>query len=465
LRIRRDNTDFVVAMVNYKRQHFVPKFYLKCFSSNGLIQIYNTKSKQFHELPYGSVCSKDYFYSKIPEGERSFSQMESEWNRILSIIIRNADLNDLTCQDYTLLLFFITFQNARTKKGKMEVERHFNELINYIYKPFLDKSLKEAGVDPKSIDKWKIALVGPHHAFYMQCALQCAPFLISDLRPIIFINRTNINFIVSDSPIILYNSFFNYPEGPGTSGLQSPGLQIFCPLSPKLMLVLYDDKFYNFKSSFNQKLYMDLEKDIDALNSLQFFSCSDNIFFTDKDDNENVKKLHESIEHFIEEDYFGLEKLRISGKSSENLRETIMTYMRDIDYRLVLSSMIFTPNAGAVDIARDFNLVRYAKENFNFEDDNQIDRLFYLGEIAVSPKADKEEVNENLINILSRHVSGDWGEVDDKVKERNNKAIEDGSIILSSYTLSSGRKIFVRTEAADSLGNRSLTNVLTAEEL
>ncbi|VVB64668.1 Uncharacterised protein [uncultured archaeon] len=160
-----------------------------------------------------------------------------------------------------------------------------------------------------------------------------------------------------------------------------------------------------------------------------------------------------------------MEKLRISEKTSGNLRETIMTYTRDINYRLILSSMIFTPNAGAVDIARDFNLVKYAKENFNFDDEDQIERLFYLGEIAVSPKADQEEVNENLINILSRHVSGDWGEVDDKVKERNNKAIKDGSIILSSYTLSSGRKIFVRTEAADSLGNRSLTNVLTSEEI
>ncbi len=121
MRFRARLYRLVIAMVNYKRQHFVPKFYLKYFSSNGLIQIYNTKSKQFHELPYGSVCAKDYFYSKIPETERSFSQLESEWNRILSIIIHDADLNKLTNQDYTLLLFFITFQNSRTKRGKMEV--------------------------------------------------------------------------------------------------------------------------------------------------------------------------------------------------------------------------------------------------------------------------------------------------------------------------------------------------------
>jgi len=122
---------------------------------------------------------------------------------------------------------------------------------------------------------------------------------------------------------------------------------------------------------------------------------------------------------------------------------------RDIDYKLELSFMIFNPNAKAIDIARDFSIVDFVKQYFDSQE-NEIDMLFYAGEIIVEPGADKilflERPDEDLTDILERHVCGDWGEVCQEEKKRNDKALQNGSKIISAYTLSSNKN---RTYAFD----------------
>ena len=59
---------------------------------------------------------------------------------------------------------------------------------------------------------------------------------------------------------------------------------------------------------------------------------------------------------------------------------------------------------------------------------------------------------------MSRHKRGDWGDVDEEDKEMNNKALEDGDRLLSSYKC--GDTVFwIITEA-----DRSATTVLLPEE-
>src|SRR5579872_5323300 len=57
--------------------------------------------------------------------------------------------------------------------------------------------------------------------------------------------------------------------------------------------------------------------------------------------------------------------------------------------------------------------------------------------------------------FISRHVAGDWGELDEEDRRENELSGKEGFRILSAYTLSDGTKIWIITEA-----DRSATTIL-----
>jgi hypothetical protein len=78
-----------------------------------------------------------------------------------------------------------------------------------------------------------------------------------------------------------------------------------------------------------------------------------------------------------------------------------------------------------------------------------------IGVIAAFAVALDEEPG----SYLARHANGDWGEVDEHDREANEYAVENGLRVLSAYTLSSGEKIWIITEA-----DRSSTTILLPSE-
>jgi hypothetical protein len=69
-------------------------------------------------------------------------------------------------------------------------------------------------------------------------------------------------------------------------------------------------------------------------------------------------------------------------------------------------------------------------------------------------------------NCLLRHISGDWGDLDDDDKQANEDALTYGSRIFSAYLLPSfdNLKIWIITEAANSHGERYGTTILFPSE-
>ena len=61
--------------------------------------------------------------------------------------------------------------------------------------------------------------------------------------------------------------------------------------------------------------------------------------------------------------------------------------------------------------------------------------------------------------LLTRHVTGDWGDLPDEDKEENELSVEEGFRILSAYNLQIGRKVWIITEA-----DRSVTTILLPED-
>jgi hypothetical protein len=68
-------------------------------------------------------------------------------------------------------------------------------------------------------------------------------------------------------------------------------------------------------------------------------------------------------------------------------------------------------------------------------------------------------LDEDMDTYLTRHANGDWGEVDEHDRKANEYALEHGLRVLSAYTLSSGERIWIITEA-----DRSSTCLLLPKE-
>jgi hypothetical protein len=84
-----------------------------------------------------------------------------------------------------------------------------------------------------------------------------------------------------------------------------------------------------------------------------------------------------------------------------------------------------------------------------------------LGGTYATPGASAalEEAHQSAAEFLQRHEAGDWGEVGPEDWAENELSIREGFRILSAYTLKTGVKIWIITEA-----DRSVTTILLPEE-
>jgi hypothetical protein len=92
--------------------------------------------------------------------------------------------------------------------------------------------------------------------------------------------------------------------------------------------------------------------------------------------------------------------------------------------------------------------------------------LFRLGKLVATPGSLEalDKAGQQPWQLLLRHVQGDWGDLDEEDRRLNDEAVTDGSRILSAYTLMTGVRLWVITEAEDDNGQRAATTILTPDE-
>jgi hypothetical protein len=92
--------------------------------------------------------------------------------------------------------------------------------------------------------------------------------------------------------------------------------------------------------------------------------------------------------------------------------------------------------------------------------------LFSLGRIVATAGAlhALHDAAQTSGEFLARHVTGDWGDLDDDDRSLNNAAVINGSRILSAYKTRKGKRIWVITEAANEVGLRYCTTLILVSE-
>jgi hypothetical protein len=75
-----------------------------------------------------------------------------------------------------------------------------------------------------------------------------------------------------------------------------------------------------------------------------------------------------------------------------------------------------------------------------------------------------ERNNQAPFEFLQRHLSGDWGDLDEEDRQANEQALVDGSRLLSAYRLKDQTKVWAITEAVGENGHREATTFLLPSE-
>lgn len=99
-----------------------------------------------------------------------------------------------------------------------------------------------------------------------------------------------------------------------------------------------------------------------------------------------------------------------------------------------------------------------------------MDALFDIGinGIVATPAALAvlEEAGTLPVELLGRHLKGDWGVVGEEDWATNDRAVQEGSRILSAYEVGHpARRVWIITDGViDEQGNRYTTTILLPED-
>jgi len=310
-----------------KRQHYVPKLYLRNFAEDGdIIYSYNFDSNKCNPVSINSICQESYFYGQNLEIESQLSQFEGKIAKLYTKILSEKTVKNLNKEELHDLLFSITLQKDRTRNKRDDGIDLWEYLWVNKYSQFILPLLKSHNLD---LDQANKEILDHSENLWIFDIIEADidyP-LISDLDIFIVENLSDINYIIGENPVVLNNNFSLYREY--SSGLQSPGLQIWFPFHPKLALLFIDSDSYEYSPTNQDLIQLSKRIDIEKINLLQLFSTGNNLFFSDKSYCPDlIKFVHENKElkpEKVREEKI-LKKIKIRDKDAQIIAVRLKGY-------------------------------------------------------------------------------------------------------------------------------------------
>ena len=259
-------------MAANKKHHFVPRLYLKNFSSNDkTINIFNlSRDIVIHEGKLKSQCYRDYLYGVDDGLEKALGIIEGEAAKLLRKIRR--ELKPLHCEsvDYANFLTFVIFQRNRT----LYAARAINEMLvamaqKYIlYQPDVPEDIFEK-ISITVNDPVIHALKAANHSLHFALDLSCKLLLA----------KKGAEFITSDNPVVFYNQALETCHSHHGIGTAAKGLQIFFPICPEISILFYDASVYKIGARRELSVQVTEQSDMDQINTLMLANAEENIYF------------------------------------------------------------------------------------------------------------------------------------------------------------------------------------------
>lgn len=270
-----------------KKQHYIPRFYLRNFSNNNkMIYQYDVSTDNSSFVSINSICYQNYLYEFKDENDELIycnwiENILSKWEKEFSIIInsiKNKAKNKrncktrcfLTSKEKDFLAFFISLQSQRGSYYIKEIENKLEEKWGDV----LEKNSCRNAALIASLPIYKpFNEVKDHKIISTFKTLRNMSFIIGF--------TDNGVFFTSDNPITMI-----YENNPNDIE------EVIFPLASNL--VLYMLKMEKSKANFKNRLYPMDENNINYINNVTISRCTRWIFskntFNDKDYN-RIKKF------------------------------------------------------------------------------------------------------------------------------------------------------------------------------
>ena len=166
--------------------------------------------------------------------------------------------------------------------------------------------------------------------------------MISDLGCKILRNRTTVEFVTSDNPVILFNQLFSFERSQSNTGLIVKGLQIFFPIDPGKVFLFYDVGAYSIgRQSCETVDVCDLHE-VNQINMLQMCGCQHNVYF--RDACLDLEALHQRALQYRRQSMTRLDVYH-AQKTARGSKELFASSLNDVRTNLSLSSVRITRRA------------------------------------------------------------------------------------------------------------------------
>lgn len=266
-----------------KRQHYVPRFILRKFSQDErrLSVLTLHKGTRIAGAPIATQCYADYFYGADNTLENAFAAEESKIATLLGDL-STSRLSSLSAQDLHDLRLFTYYQKMRT----LGAAKHTSTMLGAIV---TGDEATEIGSDSQ------------HDT--LRIAPKCE-YLVQDLELKFIITERDAGFVIADNPVVSYNQFVEHHpvlrRWPTSTALALKGIQLFLPVSPNVILALYDPEVYSYGGK--SCICRAGPADIAHLNRMQAVNAVKALYFHDDriddsslDDLQNARSRHSSI--------------------------------------------------------------------------------------------------------------------------------------------------------------------------
>lgn len=270
-----------------RNQHFVPRFYLKNFSigrNERQVAVFNVKKNLYvKSASLSDQAARKFYYGKDGEMEEGLSRLEGEMASVINEIKRTGALPPHSSKAHRMILYFSVTTEVRNPKYAQGLEKQV-ESAGELFKQHVDFPEKYR------TSEFKLGVKDP--AIFAFTNFRKHIILLSDLYAKLLTNKTSTPFITSDYPIIQYNQFLEQKtKEKSITGMAVKGLQIFIPISDRLMIMLYDSQVYYVGSRRRKTVEINSREEIDMLNALQVLNCSANVYGNEFFGEDYAKKL------------------------------------------------------------------------------------------------------------------------------------------------------------------------------
>ena len=270
----------------HKSQHFVPRCYLRAFSTDNAgktVNLFNLGSlKSVRQAAVKGQCSRPYFYGEDLKIEKALQIHESAYSDVVRLL--QGTPPTLTTTGLRKLCDFLALQHSRTEAAVLRTRMVASGILKLIEQDTAARTDK---------------LNASTHEF-MRVALSMYPHVlrsISDLRACILVNHTALGFVTSDDPVVYSSRFHAERLRNPNFGIDAAGIFFALPLSPRFLLLCYDSDVYRVGGRFRPVRVIRTIHDVRACNELQLLNASNNVYFADWKQRHEVASHLRSVHH------------------------------------------------------------------------------------------------------------------------------------------------------------------------